>query len=183
MRNQWISFTTGSFPLQWGKEKVWSQNLPVLETNSRPRGSMIRCCCILQICKYWPEKSNLKYLMLIWSLHQYLCRSNPLQSCKLQKNTVCLQNPRPNLPYLQAPKNMKLRALPELSATLCLEDLQKKEKKLSHSVSFSASLPIPKVAIVLMLLYRPITGKDPSGTFSIAWSLNMANLESCNRSC
>lgn len=129
MRNWWISFTTGSFPLQWGKEKVWSQNLLVLETKKRPRGSMDRCCHILQIWKYWSEKSNLKYLMLTWSLFQYLHRNNAPQPCKLQKTTFYLQNPRPNLPSLQGAENTKLHALPELSITLCLEDLQNEEKK------------------------------------------------------
>lgn len=147
MRNWWISFTTGSFPLQWGKEKVWSQNLLVLETKKRPRGSMDRCCHILQNWKYWSEESNLKYVMLTWSLFQYLHWNNPLQPCKLQKTTVCLQNPRPNLPYLQMAKNTKLHALPELSITLCPEDLQNEEKKLPHSVSCLTSFPIPNATL------------------------------------
>jgi len=183
MRNRWISFATGSFPLQWGEEKGWSQNLLVLETKKRPRGSMGRCCHILQIWKYWPEKSNLKYLMLTWSLFQYLCRNSPVQPCKLQKTTVCLQNPRFSLPYLEVPKNTKLHALPHLPITLCLEDMQNEEKKLSYSVSCLKSFPAPNVTLVLMLVQRPRTGKGPSGTFSSARFLNMANLQSYNRTC
>lgn len=128
MRNWLISFTTGSFPLQWGKKKFWSQNLLVMETKKRPRGSMGRCCHILQIWKYWPEKSNLEYLMRTRSVIQYLCRNNPLQPGKLQKATVCLQNLRPKLLYFWVAGNTKLHALSELTITLCLEDLQNKEK-------------------------------------------------------